>query len=226
MPPDRHEGRNVAVLLNVSDALDFQDGGRVRPNASQEMAERHLQNSMGISYKGRSPRSGLMRQVLFMWFFIMLSASTAVAQSLDGRLKLLRDTATLRIAYRTDSPPFSYLDAQGKPTGYTIELCERIGKSIERELALPSLAIKWVALDTRSRFGAISEGFADMECGSTSISLSRMRIVDFSNIVFADSTGVLVKANAGIINFDSMAGKSIAVLPGSTNMQAIRDQLN
>jgi hypothetical protein len=37
MPLDRHEGRNVAVLVNVSDALDFQDGGRVRPNASQEI---------------------------------------------------------------------------------------------------------------------------------------------------------------------------------------------
>ena len=41
-----------------------------------------------------------------------------------------------------------------------------------------------------------------MECGSTSVSLSRMRIVDFSSIVFADSTGVLVKAGIGITNFE------------------------
>jgi hypothetical protein len=54
-----------------------------------------------------------MRQVLFLWFFIMLSASTASAQSLDCRLKLLRDTATLRIAYRTDSPPFTGLAGRG-----------------------------------------------------------------------------------------------------------------
>jgi hypothetical protein len=33
---------------------------------------------------------------------------------------------TLRVAYRTDSRPFSYVDAQGRPVGYTIELCERI----------------------------------------------------------------------------------------------------
>ena len=166
-----------------------------------------------------------MGQVLIMSFFIMLSAFTAVAQSLDGRLKMVRDTATLRIAYRTDSRPFSFLDAQGQPTGYTIELCERIGKSIEHELALPSLAIKWVPVNARSRFEAIIEGSADMECGSSSVSLSRMRTVDFSNIIFADSTGVLVKADAGIINFESIAGKRIAVIPGSTNMQAIRDQL-
>jgi ABC-type amino acid transport substrate-binding protein len=113
------------------------------------------------------------------------SAFTAVAQPLEGRLKIVRDTATLRIADRTDSRPFSFLDAQGQPTGYAIELCERIGKSIERELALPSLAIKWIPVDARSRFETIIEGSADIECGSTSVSLSRMRIVDFSRIIFA-----------------------------------------
>jgi glutamate/aspartate transport system substrate-binding protein len=166
-----------------------------------------------------------MRQVLVMFFFTALSAITAGAQPLEGRLKIVSDTATLRIAYRTDSRPFSFLDAQGQPTGYTIELCERIGKSIECELALPSLAIKRVPVDVRSRFETIIEGSADMECGSTSVSLSRMRIVDFSSIIFADSTGVVVKTDAGIINFESMAGKKIAVVPGTTNMQAIRDQL-
>ncbi len=167
-----------------------------------------------------------MRQFLVISFFILLTAFSAVAQSpLDGRLKRIYDTATLRIAYRTDSRPFSFLDAQGQPTGYTIELCERIGKSIERGLALPSLAIEWVAVDARSRFDAIIQGSADMECGSSSVSLSRMRIVDFSNIVFADSTGVLVKARTGIVNFESMAGRRIGVVPGSTNLQAIRDQL-
>ena len=158
-------------------------------------------------------------------FFMVLFACRAGAEPLEGRLKTVRDTATLRIAYRTDSRPFSFLDPQGQPTGYTIELCERIGKSMAQELDLPSLAIKWVPVDVRSRFQAIIDGAADLECGSTSVSLSRMRIVDFSNIVFADSTGVLVKANAGIINFESMAGKRIAVVPGSTNMQAIQDQL-
>jgi ABC-type amino acid transport substrate-binding protein len=100
-----------------------------------------------------------------------------------------------------------------------------VGESIARELALASLTTKWVPVDARSRFEAIITGAADMECGSTTISLSRMRIVDFSSVVFADSTGVLVKADAGMITFESMAGKRIGVVPGSTNMQAVVDQL-
>ncbi len=166
-----------------------------------------------------------MRRLLLAALCIGLSAQAAVGQSLDGRLKTIKDTATLRIAYRTDSRPFSYVDGQGQPNGYTIELCKRVSESIGRELALPSLAIKWVPVDARTRFEAIIGGAADMECGSTTVSLSRLKLVDFSSIVFADSTGVLVKADAGIISFESMAGKRIGVVPGSTNMLAIVDQL-
>ncbi len=156
---------------------------------------------------------------------VALAGNAAVAQSLEGRLKTVQETATLRIAYRTDSRPFAYLDPQGKPIGYTIELCERIARSIERQLDLPSLAIKWVQVDTRTRFKSIISGAADLECGSTTISLSRLKMVDFSNLIYAESTGMLVKAGRGLFNFDSMVGRKIGVVPGSTNANAIRDQL-
>jgi glutamate/aspartate transport system substrate-binding protein len=155
---------------------------------------------------------------------LVLGASCAAAQPVEGRLKLVQDTATVRIAYRTDSRPFSFLDAQGRPTGYTIELCERVAKSLERQLG-KAIAIWWVAVDTRTRFDAIANGTADMECGSTTVSLSRLKVVDFSSFVFAESTGVLVRSERGLIQFDDMAGRRIGVVPGSTNAQAIRSQL-
>jgi ABC-type amino acid transport substrate-binding protein len=167
----------------------------------------------------------LMQLIIAALVSVLLTGSVACAEPLEGRLKSIAETATLRIGYRTDSRPFAFLDAQGQPTGYTIELCERIAKSLERELRLPALAIKWVPVDTRTRFQAIVDGSADMECGSTSVSLSRLKIVDFSNLVFAESTGILVKAGAGIFRFDDMAGRKIGVIAGSTNARAIRDQL-
>lgn len=166
-----------------------------------------------------------MRSLIVALMGLALAGSAAVAQSLEGRLKSVQESATLRIAYRTDSRPFAYLDPQGKPIGYSIELCERIARSIERQLALPSLAIKWVPVDTRTRFESIVSGAADMECGSTTISLSRLKIVDFSSLIYAESTGVLVKQGRGLFNFDSMVGRKIGVVPGSTNAEAVRDQL-
>jgi ABC-type amino acid transport substrate-binding protein len=70
-----------------------------------------------------------------------LAGSFAFAQPSDGRLKIIHETATLRIAYRTDSRPFSYVDDQGRPVGYTIELCERIARSLEAQLNV-ALTIK------------------------------------------------------------------------------------
>jgi glutamate/aspartate transport system substrate-binding protein len=157
---------------------------------------------------------------------IVLTAGIAGAQPLEGRLKTIQETATLRIAFRSDSPPFSFVDTGGRPTGYTIELCERIAKSLERQLQMPALTIKWVPVDTRTRFEAIVNNAADMECGSTTVSLSRMKIVDFSNLVFADSTGVLVKSDLGVNGFDGMTRRRIGVIAGSTNARAVREQLD
>lgn len=166
-----------------------------------------------------------MRCAIVALFGVVLSGSVASAQPLDGRLKTVHETATLRIAYRTDSRPFSFLDPQRQPTGYTIELCQRVAKWLERELRVPALAIKWVPVDTQTRFQAIVDGSADMECGSTTVSLSRMKMVDFSSLIYAESTGVLVKARTGLFGFDDMAGRKIGVIAGSTNGLAIRDQL-
>src|SRR5262249_943944 len=55
--------------------------------------------------------------------------------------------------------------------------------------------------------------------------LSRMKIVDFSSVVFADSTGVLVKSGKELFTFDNMAGKNIGVIAGTTNERAVSDQL-
>src|SRR5262249_25358231 len=85
--------------------------------------------------------------------------------------------------------------------------------------------IKGVGVDERTRFDAIVNDTADIECGSTTVSLSRMKIVDFSSVVFADSTGVLVKSGGGLITFDNMAGKNIGIVAGTTNARAVRDQV-
>jgi glutamate/aspartate transport system substrate-binding protein len=97
-------------------------------------------------------------------------------------------------------------------------------KWIERQLGV-AIAIKWVLVDTRTRFEAMANGSADMECGSTTVSLSRMRIVDFSSFVFAESTGVLARPGRGVSQFDDLAGRRIGIIPGSTNERAIRSQL-
>jgi ABC-type amino acid transport substrate-binding protein len=97
--------------------------------------------------------------------------------------------------------------------------------SIERQLGAGSLKIEWVPVTLQSRFSAVASGKADMECGSSTITLGRMKEVDFSNFIFIESTGVVVSKTSNIRTFAEMAGKKIAVASGTTNEQAVIRQL-
>ena len=101
-----------------------------------------------------------MRSAISALAGFALAGSFAFAQPSDGRLKIIHETATLRVAYRTDSRPFSYVDAQARPVGYTIELCELIARSLEAQLNV-ALTIKWVVVDERTRFDAIVNDSVD-----------------------------------------------------------------
>jgi ABC-type amino acid transport substrate-binding protein len=62
----------------------------------------------------------------------------------------------------------------------------------------------------------VEKGEADIECGTTSITLDRQEKVDFSNEIFIESGGVLVLADSGIQGLVSLSDKKVAVIPGTT----------
>ena len=155
----------------------------------------------------------------------LLAAGAAHSQALDGRLKRIAETKTIAIAYRADAVPFSFAKDGKEADGFSIELCKRVATSIERQLGLQGLKINWVPVTVQSRFEAVAKGRADMECGSSTMTLTRMKEVDFSSIIFVESTGLLVKAASGTRSLPDLSGKKIAVVAGTTNERAINDQL-
>ena len=142
------------------------------------------------------------------------------APTLDGTLKKIHDTKTVTIAYRTDALPFSYEDNK-QPIGYTVDVCKRVVASIEQQLKVQPIAVKWIAATSQNRLELVRKGQADMECGSTTATLSRMEQVDFSSPVFVDSTALLVRKTAGAKTLSGLEGKKIAVVAGTTNQKAL-----
>lgn len=156
---------------------------------------------------------------------LLTATGIATAQSLDGRLKKIADTKTITIAYRTDAAPFSFVDDKQQPVGYTIDLCKRVATLIEGQINLTGLQVKWVPVTTQTRFEAVAQGQADMECGSSTVTLSRLKQVDFSNYTFVESTGLLTTDKAGIRSIADIAGKRVGVVGGTTNERAV-DEFN
>lgn len=160
-----------------------------------------------------------------------LFAGSIHAQALEGRLKKIAETKSIAIGVRGDAMPFSFTMGSNPPDGFTVELCKRVARSIARQLKIDDLKVEWVLVTVQSRFDVVAKGNADMECGASTITLSRMRQVDFSSITFVESTGVLVKTASGVRSLADASGGRIAVIRGTTNERAVglqikRRQLN
>jgi len=169
-----------------------------------------------------------LRRLTTLLAVLCFAPTLALAQTampLDGRLKKISDTRTIAVAYRTDALPFSYEDAEKKAAGYTVDLCRAVIGVIERQLGGAPLKVQWVPVTVQSRLAAVAGGQADMECGATTVTLGRMKEVDFSSLTFVDGTGLLVKKSTGGNSLIDLAGKKIAVIAGTSNERAINDAL-
>ncbi len=178
------------------------------------------------AFDGRGKRT-LLRVAILAGALCML-VTTASAQSQvpsDSRLKSIIAKKIVRIAYRADARPFSFVNDAKEPLGYTIDLCKQVTDSIGRQFGLPELKIEWVPVTVDTRFSTVAGGKADMECGSSTVTLGRMKEVDFSIFVFVESTGVLVTRASEIHSFADMAGKKIAVVSSTTNARAVAEQV-
>lgn len=166
-----------------------------------------------------------MTRTILLALGLLLAASAASAQAPDSRLKKIAASKTVTIAYRADATPFSFVDASKEIAGFSIDLCKRVVTLLEGQLKTSGLQVKWHPVTTATRFSAVARGEADMECGSSTVTLSRMKLVDFSSYIFVESTGLLVKAAGGMRSIQDLSGKTIAVVAGTTNENAIRSQL-
>jgi ABC-type amino acid transport substrate-binding protein len=162
----------------------------------------------------------IVLRIVFAAVALVTTVAFASGQPSDSRLKRIGEAKTVKIAYRSDSKPFSFLTGQREPAGYTIDLCKVIVKSLEQRVNSP-LRIEWVPVTTRDRFEAVANGSADMECGSSTVTLGRMKEVDFSNYIFVENTALVVTASSGIHAFADLRGRNIAVITGTTNEMAL-----
>jgi ABC-type amino acid transport substrate-binding protein len=156
---------------------------------------------------------------------LLLAPCVAFAQPLEARLKKIKDTKTIAIAYRTDALPFSFEDERKTAAGYTVDLCKRVAGAIEQQLGLPAMQIKWVPVTVQNRLDTVARGQADMECGATTVTLSRLKQVDFSSFTFVDGTGLLVRTESKAQGLADLAGKKIGVIAGTSNERALNEAL-
>ena len=167
-----------------------------------------------------------MIRALTLLLATLFLAAPALGADLDGTLKKIKSTNTITFGYREDARPFAFVGDDGKPAGYSVDLCTRIAASVAKELALPNLQVKWVKVTLANRIQSVVNGTVDLECGATTASLSRQEQVDFSLMTFLDGGSLLVTDASGISGISTLGGKRVAVVPGTTTEKALATALS
>jgi len=149
-------------------------------------------------------------------------ATQANAQELNGTLKRVADTGEFRIGYVPDAPPMSFHDEDGKPTGYSIALCRYVANAVKTAVGLEEINLSYVPLILpEDRINAVVDHDVDIECGATTVTLSRRERVDFTLMTFITGGAVLSLTGDSINSVADLSDKTVAVIRGTTTHAAI-----
>ncbi|WP_422042493.1 amino acid ABC transporter substrate-binding protein [Roseateles sp.] len=144
-------------------------------------------------------------------------ASSSLGDS--ATLRKIQDTGVLVLGHRVASAPFSYLNAQLKPIGYSVDICQQIVQAVRQLLGLPELELKMVAVTSATRMPMVANGSIDLECGITTNTLERQKTQAFSLTTFVAETRLLSKRASAVRTLADLRGKPVASTIATTSIQ-------
>lgn len=136
-------------------------------------------------------------------------------------LERIQARGSVIIGHRESSIPLSYL-ADGKPVGYSLDLCGKVAEAIGRHLKMKDLKVQYQLVTSANRLDMVERGEVDLECGSTTNNATRQKDVAFAVTTFVEEVRIAVKANSGITSIAQLNGKNVATTTGTTSVQTLR----
>ncbi|MGE5306017.1 MAG: amino acid ABC transporter substrate-binding protein [Alphaproteobacteria bacterium] len=167
----------------------------------------------------------IMKLTLRALLVFPVLTTAGLAQNLDGTLKKIKTSGTFTLGYRDAAPPFSFLGPDKQPVGYSVDLCKHVASAVQKQLGIENLKLNWVPVTAENRIDMVAQGKVDIECGTTTASLSRQERVDFSLMTFVDGGSLLSTSGTTIRELADFAGKRIAVILGTTTEKALAEFL-
>ena len=162
-----------------------------------------------------------MRAKLGIVLLIVFFVSPLTAQELTGTLQQIKKSGKIRIGYRVSEPPMSFLGEDGKPAGYSIDICEGIVNEVENKIGT-GVKIKYVPVSADERFKALGDDKIDILCGSTTKTLSRSELVDFTQLTFVTGASLMTLRDNKTLDTAGFDGTKIGVVKATTTEAALK----
>jgi len=146
-------------------------------------------------------------------------------QVLTGTLQRIAQSGLVKLTYRDDVPPFSFVPKNWqRPVGYSLAVCTEMVDALSLWLDKP-LVIQWVPVTALDRFDVIEQNLADFECGTSSDTPQRSQYLSFSAPIFATGTRLLVRQESSLRRLPDIIGKSVGVMTGTSALPALDNWL-
>lgn len=114
----------------------------------------------------------------------------------------VKQRGVLKVGFRPDHPPHSSLDAQGQFAGFDVDIATAIAKRW-------NVRLQPVKVDELTRISFLQNGRIDLAITSISTTVSRAKVVDFSETYFFSTQSFLVRKGA-INQLSDLVGKRVA----------------
>jgi glutamate/aspartate transport system substrate-binding protein len=163
-----------------------------------------------------------MRGKLGIILLIAFFASPLAAEELTGTLQQIKKSGQIRIGYRVSEPPMSFLDKDGNPIGYSIDICKGIVTEVENKIGT-DVKVEYVPVTADGRFKALGDNKIDILCGSTTKTLSRSELVDFTQLTFVTGASLMTLKDNKARDSAGFDGKKIGVVKDTTTAAVLKE---
>lgn len=155
---------------------------------------------------------------------LILAATVSVvgmtaAQAENSRIDKIKSTGELTLGYRESSIPFSYLDDNQKPVGYSMDICNGVADALKKDLNLPNLKIKLVSVTSSTRIPLVANGTVDISCGSATNNAQRQQQVAFAPTTFVTATRFAALKSSNLNDLADFKGKTVVSTSGTSNLK-------
>jgi general L-amino acid transport system substrate-binding protein len=156
-------------------------------------------------------------------FFGTLAAAAllAGAASAQATLEAVKARGELNCGSNTGLTGFGAPDANGEWQGFDVALCRAVAAAIFGD----ATKVKFVPLNSETRFTALQAGEVDLLVRNTTATLSRDSELafDFVGVNYYDGQGFMVKKDLGVSSAKELDGATICIQSGTTTELNLAD---
>jgi len=157
-----------------------------------------------------------MKKHLLVFAVAAVAAGSVFAQANDTLAKI-KSSGKVVMGVRESSAPLSYTLGNNQFTGYHVELCQRILKSVAT-----GAVVEYTPVTSANRIPLVQNGTVDIESGSTTNNATRQKDVSFALTTYVTEVRTAVKTSSKIKSIADLKGKTVATTTGTTSVALLR----